>query len=756
MSKVENSPVNPRQLENISFSVDAGIINRLGKELIGRAETGVSELIKNAYDADATIVKLDFTNSNITGGKLTIEDDGHGMTKEEFVRGFMTLSTTSKVHIPLSPKFKRQRAGRKGIGRFAAQFLGEKLVIITQVENQNHATKITIDWNSYLIDKELSSIENSIEDIEKTKINGTTLIIENLRHSWSVAQIKRVFRYVSDLLQPSFLSSDSEKLNIAKQGDESFLVECYRTENGLRTSIADINKILFEKSLAEIEGYVDENYMGFVKVKSSSFNVNDSELAISSNNQGVEIIKGYNVLKNIHFKAYYFIYDRHEYYNNGISKLELNNVEDLAGLQSGLRVYRNGFRVLPYGEVGDDWLGLDRRRTRIDIELEEANVSFNIPYTNKNFFGFVELIDRDGDVFEETASREGLIENEGLNELKDFVRKAIIAGVRRLSPFVYKEKQKRDKKRNDNKTLKSKLEGLQSKIEEFTKSGEVGISSVDDNQTLRGKEIKGILSDLEVDFKGILDELAMLRILATLGITIGEFTHEIIQFPIFFNSKLQSLLLLELDDNKKKSLEQIIDKINHLDTYTSYFNDAVSRNAKRGLEFIELRRVIRPFIESTKWDFEHEGIQVEEDIDGYDLFTVQMHPSEWHSILLNLYTNSKKALRRAKPEQKKIKIIAGKIDNIVFLEFLDNGDGISKEHEERIFDAFFTTSTPTGVNAKANEHLIGSGLGLKILKDIILEYNGEIYIVAPPEGYKTCFRVEIPAASEEQILKLES
>ena len=264
-----------------------------------------------------------------------------------------------------------------------------------------------------------------------------------------------------------------------------------------------------------------------------------------------------------------------------------------------------------------------------------------------------------------------------------------------------------------------------------------------------------MLSDLETDLKEILDELAMLRILATLGITIGEFTHEIIQFPVFFNSKLKSLLLTETEISKRESLNQVLDKINHLDTYTSYFNDAVSRNSKRELECIELRRVIRPFIESSSWDFEHERIKVEEDIIGYDLFTCPMHPSEWHSILLNLYTNSKKALRRSKPSQKKIKIKAGKTETIVFLEFSDNGDGILKEYEERIFDAFFTTSTPAGINAKPSEQMTGSGLGLKILKDIIQEYKGEIFLTSPEDDYKTCFRIEIPTATEKQIEDLE-
>lgn len=97
----------------IRFSVDAGIINRLGKELVGRQETAVSELIKNSYDADATIVNLIFENAWNKGGTLIIEDDGHGMSREQLVNGFMRLSSSDKIHNPISEKYKRQKAGKK-------------------------------------------------------------------------------------------------------------------------------------------------------------------------------------------------------------------------------------------------------------------------------------------------------------------------------------------------------------------------------------------------------------------------------------------------------------------------------------------------------------------------------------------------------------------------------------------------------------------------------------------------------------------
>ena len=91
-----------------------------------------------------------------------------------------------------------------------------------------------------------------------------------------------------------------------------------------------------------------------------------------------------------------------------------------------------------------------------------------------------------------------------------------------------------------------------------------------------------------------------------------------------------------------------------------------------------------------------------------------------------------------------------KIQNI-YLQFSDNGDGISEKNKERIFDAFFTTSTPSGPDAKDNEDLLGSGLGLKIIKDILNSYNGSIEFIDPPKGYSTCFKISVPKATKEEI-----
>ncbi|MEI8601586.1 ATP-binding protein [Shewanella sp. PP-Sp27a-2] len=154
----------------VRFSIDAGVIDRLGQELVARQETAVSELVKNSYDADSTEISLTFVNTDKVGGTLIIEDDGDGMTREELVKGFMRISSTSKIHEPFSRIFQRKRAGQKGIGRFAVQRLGNHLSIKTQVSSSGIALKLDINWDDYINDTNLISISNELNELPKEKI----------------------------------------------------------------------------------------------------------------------------------------------------------------------------------------------------------------------------------------------------------------------------------------------------------------------------------------------------------------------------------------------------------------------------------------------------------------------------------------------------------------------------------------------------------------------------------------------------------
>lgn len=722
----------------VRFSVDAGIINRLGKELVGKQETAVSELIKNAYDADATEVNLIFEKAWNKGGILTIEDNGHGMNREQLVNGFMRLSSSDKIHNPVSEKYRRQKAGRKGIGRFATQRLGDKLIIITQTIQSPEALKVIVNWDDFATDKDLLTISNSIEFIPKTKDNGTTLIIEGLREGWSDHMIKRVYRYTSELLQPFPLSKkkEEEKENSI---DEGFKSNYYRNDNGNLVAIVDEEKAIFQHALAEIEGYVLDDGQGCWALKSDKLNFSQEIFEIGNNEKDKDdTTTPFNLIKGVHFKAYYFIYEP-KLFASGTYTF----IRELANEKGGIRLYRNGFRVLPYGEQGDDWLGLDKSNNRSSILG---------PHMNQSFFGFVELEDHESH-FEETSSREGLIENEYLNELVSFVYRSMVSAVIKVANLRGRKgtaSQKGYKKENPSE----KVDDAIGQIEELFKKSEDNSDDTEKKTTNEGTNQKAnqIISDLKqareeekVKNQKLIDENNMLRILAGLGLVIGEFVHEVQRFLPGFDADISFLkdAVKEYKDVYERT-ELLEINVKSFSAYTSYFDKTISRNVHRELESIELRDVVRNFETVISNDLKRASIKMlPTKYEGYDLFTVPMHPSEWASILFNLYTNSKKAIKRRKSDGK-IFIKCGKEDNIVYLEYSDNGDGIPKENEENIFNAFYTTSTVSNHTAEDATALTGTGLGLKIIRDIIEFYNGEIYVSTPTDGFNTTIRIEIP------------
>jgi len=704
--------------DNVRFSVDAGIIDRLGKELVARHETAVSELVKNAYDADATKVVITFKESYMIGGTLEIEDNGLGMTKEQLINGFMRLSSSDKLHFPRSPRYDRKRAGKKGIGRFSAQRLGKKLTIITQTLEATEALKVVFYWDDFMGDRELSFITNEIKYVKKQKDEGTTLFIENLRDSWSEAQIKRVYRYASETIQP-FPISKTKKASKAPN-DVGFKLKCIEINRGKKFIIANDENMFFEHALAEINGNVDNDGYMYISVKSKKLDYKINKVLLNSN-------KSFELLKNVSLKAYYFVYGK------GLIPKQIESlIREKARQQAGIRLYRNGFRVLPYGEKQNDWLGLDASVTRRTI----------LPvHSNNNFFGFIEINNDYGEQFEETSSREGLLENETFQELIDFVYKVLIDGILKIASIRGLKQ-----KTNQEEWKKEPEEVIEQAIEELEE-----IKDEQDLEMAKEKilEISATIKEAKEQQKikkiELIKEMNLFRVLAGLGLTIGEFIHEIKQYQGALQHDIRNIANSNSLERVFEVNKRIESNLKGLSTYISYFDESFSENVQRELKPIELRTVVYALKKTLDADISKRQIEFIEPIFyGYNLYTIAMHKSEWASILFNFYTNSRKAINRAN-RKGKIFIECGKKHNkLVYLEFSDNGDGIPIDKRDKIFNAFYTTSSPIGKIAQHHEEMTGTGLGLKIVRDIITSYGGTIFVKEPTKGYNTTIRIELP------------
>lgn len=720
----------------VRFSADSGLISRLGEQLVARQETAVSELVKNAYDADATSAKLIFTSAERPGGRLFIRDNGVGMTREQIVKGFMRLASPVKIDEPHSPKYARQRAGRKGIGRFAAQRLGKRLTLVTQTEDSETALKVEIDWGQFERGRDLFHIPSRIVPIKKERSHGTTLIIDGLREAWSDQQIGRAYRYVQDLIQP-FPIEEVELRPCQTRHDPGFKAVLCRLVGAKEVEIASEETMLFQYSVADVSGVVDADGKAHWEVVSKRLSLNETG-EISSSRTVADV--PFQALRDVHvrFSARYFLW-----LEEFIPGQELTRLRLIAQAQGGIRLYRNGFRVLPYGEPDDDWLELDKAYRKREILPSIGNT---------NWFGSVQILDPESRSFEETSSREGLLRNEAFSELVNFVSRSLkeaalrIASARGKKGRTGQKGHRKAKQASPDERLRGVADELGGLADELER-----------NAVKRGERpgpevvvVREVVQRLRLEAgssEELIQELAMLRVLAGLGVTIGVFTHEVRHRLVDLHTRVRDLLEgTAIGGKTGKTLEVIEAHVKMLRSYAGYFDDAISDNVRRELVEQELGPLLYDFVDELGPVVARDEIvfaepEIRED---QDLRTRPMHPSEWTSILTNLLSNAIKAIRRKRrPEGGKVLLRAWREQQTLFLDFADNGVGIPPANTERIFDAFFTT-TAGGV-----DELSGTGLGLKIVRDIVNAAGGDIYVTNAPKGYSTCLRLEVPAASQE-------
>lgn len=731
--------------EHVRFSVDAGIINRLGKELVGRAETAISELIKNAYDAEASYAHLVFKDAIRNGGSFEIVDDGNGMTYEELINGFMRISSSDKIHHPVSPRYKRKKAGKKGIGRFAAQRLGKQLIIITQTEDSNQAIKATINWDDYVIDSDINEVTGLIEYVEKERSSGTTLIINHLYEGWSDSAILRAYRYTEDLLIPEPLSRERMEWDRSRQ-DPGFKASFYRDRVSENTKIVDEDTAFYDHALAVIEGYIDTEGQGYWRFSSNKLGVTTTEYKRIGKERENDS-SHYLSARSIHFKTYYFIYDR-----SLIPGPLFTYVKNLGTEMGGLKLYRNGFRVPPYGEKNNDWLGLDesvRRKTYL------------FPHQNQSFFGFVEIDDASSDLFEETSSREGLIENEALSEIENFVYRAITTACQEVAALRNRKQtanQKDWEKKSPNQKMQEALTEFSDLLEK-DKDDNNGSSGSDGKKEDQRRNYERVYEKIregqeeqEKQTEKLQDKINMLRVLAGLGLAIGEFIHEIKYYFPGFTAEIDELKrILESDPRALERISTLESNLMAMKSYTTFFGSTISNNAQRVLEPVNLKEEISNFEkvierDSTKADITITDNRNEINVLLAEMKTTPMHKSEWASIFFNLYTNAKKAIKKSRNSgDGKIRIECSEDSNNLILEFSDNGCGVDPAVREHIFEAFVTTTSAAGQGSPDEEAYTGTGLGLCILHDMISSYGGKIYLSETPKtGYVTTFRIEIP------------
>ena len=162
----------------LSFSITARTALLLGRENISSPTVALLELVRNAYDADATEVTIRFRNASKPDGTIEIIDNGHGMDWDDIISKWMIIGTNNKQISPYSPKGRR-KVGEKGIGRFALDRLASVTNLeTTTLKKTDNSYRLTINWDKFAnTNKSLEEIGHPIEIIENRKETGTKLYL---------------------------------------------------------------------------------------------------------------------------------------------------------------------------------------------------------------------------------------------------------------------------------------------------------------------------------------------------------------------------------------------------------------------------------------------------------------------------------------------------------------------------------------------------------------------------------------------------
>ena len=729
----------PKDAE-IFFSADAAIIARLGLELVARLETALAELVKNSYDADATEVYVEFSRTG-AHSSIVIRDNGSGMTRSELVKGFLRLASDAKVNAPTSPGYGRQRAGKKGIGRFATQRLGERLLLQTRRADARQGIELEIDWSRFKRGRQLTAVPVKLRAKSGVAV-GTRLEITGLRDSWTDAQIKRCWRGLLALQQPFPLAP----VRRAKGKDPGFKVEFVGvTKDGLvRHALANMQTEVLQHSHAEIELVVSKSGRAKWRLAANKFGSTTDWVGIAPADVDVEssFAARFENISSVRMRAYYFIQK-----NGLLPPLLAARIKEVLNEEGGIRLYRNGFRVIPYGERGDDWLGLDETYRRRSVL---------VPATNQNFFGIVEIDDPTGERFEEHTSREGLIENAAFSELKDLLSSVLLTAATRIG------EQRGKKTRAGGKGQpQAPVEATLSDVSSALSDLERAVASTPPGRPIDPTAVTGGVQRTRMlleAHKGqvarlaqeLADETAMLRMLATLGMVSAEFNHEAGMAFDAFRSDMTRVISFVMDESKpqdriRRHAERARRLAARLDGLTGYLTSLASARAVRELSIQSLSRTISDFGDAMKAQARSQNVELEVLFPPFDpLFVKPTHSAELASVLLNLYTNAVKAIKR-RDDARRIRIVGSRDGGEVVLRFSDTGDGIPVDVQDRIFSPFFTTAMSPGRSTSDGEHASGSGLGLWIVDQIVRTSGGQVSLVDPEQGYSTTFEVRLPA-----------
>lgn len=759
----------------VAFTVDTKLFQELGELLVAKESTALVELIKNSYDADATIVTVRGTNLKQADlGSIVVEDDGVGMSDTEFENGFLRIAGRTKTAGDRrSAVFGRRFTGEKGVGRLAAHKLAKRLQVhslkadaprrgATELPAASSIIRASISWDTIESLETLDQVEASdAVSLEGKKLaralpSGTTLTMAPLRRAWSQRMIDSFLKEAVTLAPTPVLWDELPKTAASEPllFDKVPVRDQSSADPGFRIQFLDDLAIpdIITPDVAEAAGWIAEidfdRDSGLLRVAIAPTTATVRKYPGS---------EGFRFEKKLPNRAGPSFRARILQRSDSAWDLPVR----------GVRVFMEGFRVPPYGDSTDDWLGLDRsylsRGHRSLTSLSKLDIA-DLPagldteelslQGSDKYMGAVFLHRSSSPELEMLVNREGFLPGPGLDFIADWV-KVTTDLIVRLGYSVRREI--KEIKREDRALQRSSARRADvSETPSALRVRESALAAAKQLEVIRAEVKAGDLKKAAeaataalphiADVRALSDqfgsEAIMWRVLASLGTELAAFVHEINAIALEAGS-----IVADLDDalpdlrsgtarskvqRARKSALALADRIRR---NAAYLVDATSFHGRRRRSRLPVRErfeAVTPFFE-TRLARKH--IAIRNDIPA-DLKTPPMFPAELAGIFTNLLSNAVKFA----DDGGRIRVLAELIDEWLFITVENTGTPVDVKRSARLFEAFYsTTERPDAVLGQ------GMGMGLTITRAFVQEYGGTIEFVQPSKSFATAIRFGVPA-----------
>ncbi len=713
--------------EEQTFRFSGKLARLFGRESVSSETAALFELVKNCYDADspkATITFRDFKLENGKNAKIILEDQGFGMTYADIVDKWMVIGTYSKERETRTPKGRRV-TGNKGIGRFATEKLAREVTIVSWPESTNEEITLKINWNDFEGEEheEKEILFNDVKipiDINPNRSNpkshGVKIILENLREKWDDKKINKLRHSISSIIFPAELQ---------KMKEDFFEVEIHAEEFS-REVPTKVESVMFKKAPYKVKCFLPD-----MKSETTAQIYRKGTLVSSPT---VDCTKVFD--DGEHWKpfgpcsvVFYLFPDRSKtepwdrYYRD---VLTISERKAIVRENHGVKIYRDSFWISPYGGKGNDWL-----------DLEADRVQSNLRPGNSQVIGFVTISKDENKEVLDTTTRERIVENIYFRSLRHFVKQVFNEFFEYRQGYVKTQKEASPIIRHE-AFVQSEIKYLQDFIEDHWQLDKKSKKPIVSSLKQINKTFNEYRKELDDEIKQLEQEERTYRNLAALGISSAASYHEVFNIvtsieeaPLTIINKLKEN---KIDDKELMNfLQQLDDKISIISHFTWFIRKFV-QNVGRVVE-AELREkiMIKKEISSISHDYSSsliDSLNIDVRCFPSDLKIV-MNKADLYSIILNLLTNSIKALDET--ENKKIRITISKSARDLKIKFSDNGKGIKDSIRSKIFRVLYSS------------YENGTGMGLPITLETLRKYSGKIELLPDSEFTKgATFLISVP------------